>query len=59
MVDPPSEELPIIEDMNDAMIAIYLEQARQEQTEDDEFREWERVWTERYNEEYERAILDL
>jgi hypothetical protein len=48
----------MIEDMSDAMIEIYLEQSRQEQNEDEEYREWERVWTERYWEEYYNAVSD-
>ena len=48
----------LIEDMSDAMIEIYLEQARQEQHEDEEYREWERIWHERHNEEYENARSD-
>jgi hypothetical protein len=49
----------LIEDMSDAMIEIYLEQARQEQHEDEEYREWARIWHERHNEEYENARSDL
>jgi hypothetical protein len=49
----------LIEDMSDAMIEIYLEQARQEQNEDEEYREWERIWHERYWEEYHNACSDL
>jgi phosphoglycolate phosphatase-like HAD superfamily hydrolase len=47
------------ESMSDAMIEIYLEQARQEQHEDEEYREWERIWHERYWEEYHNACSDL
>lgn len=47
------------ESMSEQMIEIYLEQARQEQNEDEEYREWARVWYERHNEEYENARSDL
>lgn len=57
MIDPP-DPIIMFEDMSDAMIAIYLEQARQEQNEDEEFREFERVWRERYIEEYTNAVSD-
>tara|TARA_R110000868_G_scaffold385861_1_gene653908 strand:+ start:348 stop:647 length:300 start_codon:yes stop_codon:yes gene_type:complete len=49
----------LFEDMSDEMIEIYLSQARQEQHEDEEYREWERIWHERHNEEYENARSDL
>lgn len=48
----------LIEDMSEQMIEIYLEQARQEQHEDEEYREWERIWHERYWEEYHNACSD-
>ena len=55
----PPDPIIMFEDMSDAMIAIYLEQARQEQNEDEEYREFERVWRERYIEEYTNACSDL
>jgi phosphoglycolate phosphatase-like HAD superfamily hydrolase len=49
----------MIEDMSNEMIEIYLSQARQEQHEDEEYREWERVWHERYWADYYNACSDL
>jgi hypothetical protein len=49
----------MIEDMSDAMIDIYLSQARQEQHEDEEYREWERIWYERYWTDYYNVCSDL
>lgn len=59
----------LIEDMTDEMVEIYLgaerdrrnvdDQSRQEQHEDEEYREWARIWHERHNEEYENARSDL
>jgi hypothetical protein len=57
MVDPP-DPVHMFDDVSDSMIAIYLEQARQEMVEDEEFKEWERVWQERYWEEYHNACSD-
>jgi hypothetical protein len=68
MVEPPEHSrmedernnIPphLFEDMTDEMVEIYLDQARQEQNEDEEYREWERVWYERYWEEYHNACSD-
>jgi hypothetical protein len=54
----PQEPLHILEDMSPEMVRIYLDQERQEMAEDEEHREWERVWHERYWEEFHNACSD-
>ena len=54
MVDP-ADPINMFDDVNDTMIA---EQARQEMVEDEEYKEWERVWNERYWEEYHNVCSD-
>jgi len=47
-----------MEDMSPEMVRIYLAQERQELDEDAEFHERERVWHERYWEEFHNAVSD-
>lgn len=54
-----SDEPPhFFEDMSPEMIRIYLDQERQEKQEDEAFRERERIWHERYWEEFHNAASD-